>query len=84
MEDDDGNNWTLLEVADFDPAVVYPGAVLRAGVAGRAGEVQALPTELFLGARSVMRGPRHVPADPSSFARRGPEPRRDGSTSFPR
>ena len=41
MEDDDGNNWTLLEVSDFDPAVVYPGAVLRAGLPGGAGEVQA-------------------------------------------
>lgn len=55
MEDDDGNNWLLLEVADFDPAVVYPGAVLIAGQPGGAGEVQVVRTELFLGASAVVR-----------------------------
>jgi hypothetical protein len=55
MEDDDGNNWTLLDVSDFDPAVVYPGAVLRAGHRGGGGEVQVLRTELFLGASSTVR-----------------------------
>lgn len=55
IEDDDGNNWTLIEMSDFDPAVVYPGAVLRAGLPGGASEVQVLRTELFLGATSTVR-----------------------------
>ena len=55
MEDDDGNIWTLLDLSEFDPSVVYPGAVLRAGHAGAAGEAQVLRTELILGASSIVR-----------------------------
>lgn len=55
VEDADGNNWSLVEVAAFDPAAVYPGAVLIAGQPGGAGEVQVLRTELFLDASSVVR-----------------------------
>ena len=55
MENADGNNWALLAVSDFNPAVVYPGAVLLAGRPGGAGEVQVLRTELFLDASSKVR-----------------------------
>jgi hypothetical protein len=47
-EDDDGNGWTLLERDQFDPGVVFPGAVLMAGRPGGSGQAQVLRTELFL------------------------------------
>jgi hypothetical protein len=44
-----------LELSEFDPTIVYPGALLRAGRNGAAAEAQVLRTELFLGASSVVR-----------------------------
>ena len=46
-EDDDGNNWTLVEVDQFDPARVYPGATLLAGRPGALARAQVLRTELL-------------------------------------
>lgn len=53
-EDDDANNWALLERSEFDPTVIYPGAVLWAGRPGAAAEVQVLRTELFITTRGVV------------------------------
>jgi hypothetical protein len=47
MEDDDGNSWTLLDLDDFDPAVVYPGAHLTAGRPGASAKAQVVRTELI-------------------------------------
>ena len=55
LEDNQGNNIALLEVSAFDPAVVYPGALLRAGRADGASEVEVLRTELVLKADSSVR-----------------------------
>lgn len=48
VEDETGANWALLDRSDWDPTVIYPGAVLWAGRPGAAAEVQVLRTELFL------------------------------------
>ncbi|QGN58082.1 hypothetical protein GKE56_09480 [Nostocoides sp. HKS02] len=54
VEDDFGNNWSLLERSEFDPTVIYPGAVLWAGRTGAAAEVEVLRTELFLARGDVL------------------------------
>ncbi|GAA1240812.1 hypothetical protein [Oryzihumus leptocrescens] len=54
-EDDDGNNWTLVEMDQFDPARVYPGARLLAGRPGFAAPAQVLRTELFLTTSGAVR-----------------------------
>ena len=46
-EDDDGNNWTLVAVDQFDPARVYPGARLLAGRPEALAGAQVLRTELL-------------------------------------
>ena len=47
-EDDDDNGWALLERDQFDPAVVFPAAVLATGRPGGSEQAQVLRTELFL------------------------------------
>ena len=52
-EDDDANNIALLTRADFDPTVIYPGALLWAGQPGALAEVEVLGTQLRLGVRNA-------------------------------
>lgn len=47
-EDDQGNNWALVEVDQFDPARLYPGALLLAGRPGALARAQVLRTQMLL------------------------------------
>lgn len=55
-EDDDGHGWTLVALDTFEPAHVYPGAVLRAGRGSATADVRVLRTELLetTGGRTVV------------------------------
>ena len=46
-EDDDGNNWALVDVDDFVPARIYPGAVVTAGSSDGFTIVKVTRTELL-------------------------------------
>jgi hypothetical protein len=46
-EDDDGLGWTIVELPDFQPGRVFPGALLRAGRPGAETLVAVVRTELF-------------------------------------
>ena len=46
LEDDEGNNWTLVDRAVFVPGWIHPGAIIRVGDAGGATEAEVLRTEL--------------------------------------
>ena len=47
-QDADGNNWVVLDRSAFDPARVYPGAMLVAGTEDFHAPVTVLRTELRL------------------------------------
>jgi hypothetical protein len=53
VEDDHGNNWTLVPQGRFDPAWLHPGSVIRVGRVGADAEAQVLRTELHLGTRET-------------------------------
>lgn len=47
QEDDDGNGWTLVELSDFDPSWLFPGALVDVGRESFHGLATVLKTELF-------------------------------------
>lgn len=51
QEDDDANNWTIVETDDFDPSRIYPGACVTAGHPGGRARVQVIRTELLRSTR---------------------------------